>query len=574
MKTPPMILSSTVAAVAAFCCAWWLAQRQGIPLGEKAAGHTSVAVLGDARSRSTLEAGQTPVTNTPAAGRYYDPLLASALAHPDLAAAVKLIMDHQQEDHCADTRLMLLVELLPAERLAEMGAALAAHEGNDYIVRFLMQAWAQRDPAGARAWVESAIPPNPVALKSMLSGWARHSPAEALAWLDARPVSTAAAELRTALLETMSQTDAPAALALMRERGWLQHDAQSLLHVLKNWSASDPAAALTGLRSLLAEMKIELPKQENESSGGGQTFRVMLGALLSGATGLGTEERMAFFAQFTPAEIFAGKDAIVSELFGGDSPAAENLFTAPLTETNRILLKELAAKQPTLTLSKLGSLTDPALRRELLTAVAKGDHYSSRGETKSMVPVEAKPMVMETLRSLPESQQPAVAAALCDVNVAADPRWAAELFSSLPEEHRLSSALKFFKNAARSDAQVALEVFHQSSPEVQKAGLKLLAAGLATSAPEQGLNEILAHQDPTGRADAASTLFAYWAKANKDAAANALRQAAATLPLEAMLEAWPNSTHFRFSNGSFSESIETSAIQKELQNLIQVPATP
>ena len=263
----------------------------------------------------------------------------------------------------------------------------------------------------------------------------------------------------------------------------------------------------------------------------------------------------------------------MSELFGGDSPAAENLFTAPLTETNRILLKELAAKQPTLALSKLGSLTDPALRRELLAAAATGNHSPS-GETKSMVLAEAKPMVMETLRSLPESQQPAVAAALCDVNVAADPRWAAELFSSLPEEHRLSSALKFFKNAARSDAQVALEVFHQSSPEVQKAGLKLLAAGLATSAPEQGLNEILAHQDPTGRADAASTLFAYWAKANKDAAANALRQNAASLPLEAMLKALPDSTTFQYSMGSFSEFIETSAIQKELRNLIQAPSTP
>ena len=191
-----------------------------------------------------------------------------------------------------------------------------------------------------------------------------------------------------------------------------------------------------------------------------------------------------------------------------------------------------------------------------------------------MVLAEAKPMVMETLRSLPESEQPGVAAALSSANAAADPRWAAELFSTLPEEHRFSEALKFFKNAAGSDAHVALEAFHQLSPVVKKTAIKFLAAGLATSAPERGLDTVLAHEDPALRADAASTLFVYWAKTNPAAAVLALRQNATALPLQAMLEAMPNSADFPYSMGSFSESIDTSAIQRELQNLIQAPATP
>ena len=132
-----------------------------------------------AQQNTAQAARESDAGTATAAGRYHDPVLAAALATPDLAAAVQYIMDHGEEDHCADTRLMLLVELLPADRLAEVGAALEKHGGNDYIVRFLMQAWAQRDAAGALAWVESAGSSSSTATQALITGWVRADPAAA-----------------------------------------------------------------------------------------------------------------------------------------------------------------------------------------------------------------------------------------------------------------------------------------------------------------------------------------------------------------------------------------------------------
>ena len=83
------------------------------------------------------------------------------MANPDLGAAVKEIMEHEQEDHCADTRLICLVEGLPEERLGELAGVLDANAllnetGGDQslAIHGLMRGWVEADAQVALGWAE------------------------------------------------------------------------------------------------------------------------------------------------------------------------------------------------------------------------------------------------------------------------------------------------------------------------------------------------------------------------------------------------------------------------------------
>src|SRR6187431_2446013 len=227
-------LSLVLTAAVAFGGAWagraWIQSRDGTAAGR---GTGSFAGNGDAsgfggagKSRAeSRQAGPDGALAVPgsagAAGVMRDPLVRKAVEGADLIAGVKEIMARQGEDHCADTRLVCLVENLPADRLSELPALLEHFETDIYVMKFVLGPWAKRDPAAALAWVEAHPSLNASGVNAFLSGWTRGDPKAALAWVDEQPVSARGAVLRTALVDAVSEKDPAGALELMQSKGWI-----------------------------------------------------------------------------------------------------------------------------------------------------------------------------------------------------------------------------------------------------------------------------------------------------------------------------------------------------------------
>jgi hypothetical protein len=321
-----LLLTAAIAFSSAFLAGRWRRPpfthaAPGLPAARpaEAADHQPPATR-DALPSTGPEAGGP-------AGAFRDPLLREALSAADLASAVALIMAREHEDQCADTRLVCLVENLPAARLAELPAVLAANAHNDFLTRHLLTAWAQRDGEAALAWIQSRTGVRDAHLHCALLGWSRAAPDTARAWLDRQPPSARTGTLQTALVEAMAEKDPSAAFDLMKSRGWLDRSPSAMIRVLQNWGGTDPAAALQGLREISETLGLRLETQGTDTMTdllqSKQSFRVLLGALLHGAFQRSPDEASALVARLSPAELANGAHAIQVEVLSRHPDAPE-----------------------------------------------------------------------------------------------------------------------------------------------------------------------------------------------------------------------------------------------------------
>lgn len=558
MRHRSTVITGTLTAAVAFAGAFLISRHGG---GES----RGTARVSETAAESTPGPGKTQKTAGGRAG-WQDPLLLRALANADLAVAVKEIMDHSDEDHCADTRLICLVENLPAARLSELTTVLDASVSNDYIVRFILGSWAQRDPAAALAWVQAHPALNDSGVHSFLRGWTHAAPDAALAWVDAQPLSAASAGLREAAVAALSEKDPAAALALLKSRGWLASSPRALVQLLQNWGGSDPAGALAGFRGLLEEMKA-IPSADPRSS---QTFHILLGALLNGAYDRNPADAAGLLSQFTPAEIAVGSEAIAQEILARDPATADPLFTPHPDANTRALLKALMAKNPGTVLGSLDRILDRELQTELLTKL--GDPFS---QGIAVVPAASRAAIEGLLPSIPEEGGRRFATErLCRDNARSAPEWSATLWRQLPAAQQANDGQGFFIAQAQGSPGVAVETFHASPPEVQARAFDGLITGLAISAPQEGLRLVLANSDVAARTEAAGRLYAFWWKAAPDAADAALHQSAAQLDLRSLLNAMEKHSNYLASAPGQYDWAYTAAPAAAIRKLLGEPPAP
>lgn len=573
MRAP--FLTLTLSAGVAFSAAWGIASlRRSAEPGKSKAASTIPALLADTVTSENQDAN--PVVAV-SAGVLGDALVRQAVEGADLTAGVREIMAHQNEDHCADSRLVCMVENLPLARLAELPALLDQFISDDYVVKFVLGAWAQRDAAGALSWVQAHPGLNDSGVQSFLRGWTRAAPEAALAWVEALPVSTGSGALRTSIVEAMAERNPSAALALMQERGWTAQHPDAVLRLLSNWGGRDPAAALDGLRTLTADMGLKLEKELAGTSPGfsstNQSFRCMLQALLYGAFERNPADAAALLSRLSPEEMAAGQDAVADEIIARDPSIAEALFAAPPNESTRRMLLALAGASPEMALANLGRVQDKALRQEFFRAATSSHNLS---EQNAVLPAEALPVLREALEGIPDADEHnRIAAELSKLAASSAPQWAAELWQGLPEMEQLRSAHQFILKATASDAGAVLHAYAASPPNVQTQSLKSLCFALGSSQPDAALQLVLERTEPAVRAECAAALFATWVTTNEQTAFAALKQYAGELDVAKVLDALPQAGQFSYRNQSatrsFSysttEDISTTSLRAMLQQL-------
>ena len=566
MKPVRSWITLGLAAGSAFAVAWILARLTHPDQSRRVA-----AVVQDAAVRAARQNAVGPF-----AGVLLDTRLREALAMPDLAAAIGHIMAHGGEDHCADTRLICLIEKLPAERLAELPATLDAHRGDDYVVRFVLGAWAERDAAGALAWVQSTPSLNAAGTRAFLTGWMRAAPDAALAWLDTQPLSTNSDNLRTTAVEAVAETDPAAALELMKARGWIANSPAALVGLMRNWGGSDPQAALEGLRSVMKELGAALtrigPSGDGSAENSSDAYSSLLSALLLGAYERDSGDAAELLKSLTPAEISAGHRELAQEVFARDPAAAAALFTADPSQETRALLMELVGVNPALAIRNLEQLSDPTLRSALLFRAI----MSYREDIRIEVPLEARAVVGAALAGIGDQHKRHEAAArLAADNAASSPRWAATLWHRLPEDWQSRYGGAFFAGMVECDPAAAAAEFRRSPVDVQSFALKALTYTLAQRQPAAALQLVLEQANRAVQSESAATLFARWAQTDSASALAALEQHAAELDLAAIAEAMPTAGYLKvyamYLYGAENHHVPTQPVADRLQQLLGHP---
>lgn len=498
-----------------------------------------------------------------------DARLREALAASDLVAAVRVLMACEHEDHCADTRLVCLVENLPAERLGELPAVLEANRNNDFVIRFLLSAWSERDPAGALAWVEKH-PLNASGERAFLPGWTRNDPEAALAWLDSQPASQRATRFRAAYIEALSESNPAAALDLLKNNGWFDAHPAGFVALAHNWAGRDPEGALDALRDMIDHLG--LPSQESathgahNSHGKHQAWRVLLGALLSGAFNRDPAAAVALAARLTPEEMATGVQAVAKEVLARHPAGAPAILSALPLERRESLFRELGNQESEIVASLFRHLPDDSdkisllqhsLRPRLFEGVSASLADMDRGELNRLAASISDP-----------DQRERLSAKLSATLAGTDPQWALDLWQHVSEANRAGYEEILLASLARKDPQKALE-WHASLPEDQRQEqFKLLCCSLAQAQPATALE--LLRQSPSGpaQAEAAASLFAAWAARDAPVAFAALDREAAHLDLPAVLEALPRAARFQTGASSISQHIETGKLADHL-NLLQ-----
>jgi len=571
MKLPPAWITLSLTAGVSFGASWLLARRNAPDSGGRSAVVSAIAQSAQKREeRGRAAQKETPSAVPSPGGVMYDAGLREALAMPDLAAAIKHIMDHESDDHCADTRLICLVEQLPAGRMGELSAALQAHMGNDFVVRFVLSTWAQRDSGAAQVWVQAHPGLNAAGLRYFVSGMVRASPENALAWLDARPLSAASIGLRTAVVDAMAETHPAAALALMKSRGWVANSPGALIKLMHNWGGADPQTALEGLRSVLAESGTA-PLKDYPSGNGGtarhadQTFSILLRSLLNGAYDRSPSEAAALLSSLTPDEYTAGKSAFASEVLARDPAVGEVFFTAHPDEKTRPMLLSLTQENPALALRLLGRIEDAALQQELLRTAVMG----FGGRDPVVVAPEGQATVAAVLAAMPDEKERGRATSrLCQDNAAASPQWAMEMWRKLPLDAQLTYGQGYFQGLAKADPDLALSEFRRSEPDMQTSALQILCMNLAGTRPAEALDLVMQSSVPAAQSASAATLFAFWAQSDPAAALTALESHASQLNLEAISRNLAKAGQSRYGGGLEYRPVATDELADRLQKLI------
>lgn len=462
----------------------------------------------------------------------FDPLVLAALRSPDLVAAVKELMARQEEDHCADTRIVQLVEALPEARLAELPALLTAFAGDKYVSKFILMPWAERQPEAALAYVNSRHDSAAgTLLPHVLTGWTRKDPDAAAVWMEALPLSSHSRELQTTLIGTLSESDPDRALALMREKGWTTN-ASAIQALLKNQGGTDPEGALKSLRGLVTLL--------DEGAGCATTpsgpsfprtigklnpqYDTLLGALLSGASNRPASEFSALMAKLTPQEIRDGASSLFTDGLAVHPELTESILShTKASEQDCELIKALARQNGGLAVSLLGKTADPSLRAEMLQSISWGFERSGGAPPPLDHDNQARQSILETLATLPEAERDAQGSVVALGLAANSPTLAGEIWKGLNPGAQEKSGAMFFKNmAGGQSSQAALELWRNSSPDIQTATLQGLAAGLGATAPDEAISLAMAQSDPQLKAKTVAATLAFWAEQSPDQAAAAM----------------------------------------------------
>jgi len=361
MKRLSAWITLPLTAGVAFGVAWWWRPPGTEPAHTAAAArvvNTSNATPGEKSNHDTTARVSSPL---------YDARLREALDMPDLAAAIRHILQHEREDYCADARLRTLVELLPASRLGELHAALHTYAGNDFIVRSMIGAWAERDAAEAQAWVQAHPSLSRNALAAFTSGFFRAVPDDALAWVDSQPLSAATGALRTAVIETMAEKNPAAAFDFIKSRGWLSSGPAVFARLMQNWGHADPDGALAGLRQVTRELGLRPSAAPPDAEGkpgppnaDGESFAMLLRSLLNGVCQRDPAQAAALFSRLTADELSAGYLSFGEEVLTRDPAFAAAIFESPEDTVKKPILRDLAERFPAA--NNFNRMADPARR--------------------------------------------------------------------------------------------------------------------------------------------------------------------------------------------------------------------
>lgn len=508
-------------------------------------------------------AGQAPG----AQGVLRDALLRQALANLDLVAAVKEFLAHEQEDHCVDTRLVCLVENLPAERLGELPGLLDQFANNAFVIKFVLGTWAKRDAAGALEYVQSHGALSKESLHAFLCGWTRGDPQGALAYVEGLPASTKCTQLQTSLIEAMSEKDPAQAFDLMKSKGWLEQNPTAILKLMNNWGGVDPTAALQAWRSVVKELRLDkMPGDVAESATEGD-FSGLLSSMLNGAFQLNPAEAVALIEQLSPEEKRRGREAIAQEVLARDPSVVVSMMRGAMDASKLDLLKAVAGKIPTTMLEGLSQVQNPATQKQLLLSLAAN---GSDSFAKWTVSAGTQQLVSSLLPGLAEDEREMVTAILVRQTGTTQPAWAAELWEMLPNDQQMQSGHAFFQGVATANPEVALNAFQNGSPELQERYLKSLCSGMARTKPQQALELAMMQTDQEIRVDAMTTVYAYWARDQPEAALAELEQKRNQMDAQAMLKHLSQAGNFY----GMGEGISTDKLRARLQQISGNNSTP
>jgi len=581
----PPAPSVLIVTGAAFLAGWGLPRVLGpapVPGREAAQGPGAPAVRpasdGGSRSGQTTDPPSTRAEE--AASRFpgvADPQVLAALENPDLIAAVRGLIARGQEDHCVDTRLIQLIESLPESRLAELPALLTANPGNEFILRFVLTPWAERQPAAALAWATAQGSTNATVLTSVLTGWTRRDPAAALAWATAQPLSTNTRALQISLIETLAETDPARALAVLHDTGWIHTNSQAVLRLLKNWGSQDPTAALTGLRGMIAGFGIrsnagkdpEDPfdeKYKNQFSG-------LLAAVLSGTASRSTADLADFIRQLTPEEATAGADSIARDYLAIHPEAMQALLANPNPGTpEQAQLLALAGNGAGGLLEKLMGFQDPAFRGQLLGVLASpaSPNHLGKDITNSKA---AQTAVLQALSETEATRRGTITGQLAQKAASRAPEFARTLWTQLDPAQQQAEGPLFLLRLTTQAAGSAQEIWKSSPPEVQASSLRGLVAGMTAKDPQGALALAMQQSDPELRNRAAAVVLLRWGDRDSQAAVAELERLAPQLDLAAMNRFLPQAGEFTGGGESTFYHIEDSTVKDRLKALTP-PALP
>ncbi len=526
-----------------FVCACGLARmRKGRLLADAAPPETGVEQPDSSRGGGAKRnSGEKPG----ATAAWQDTLLTQALDGRDLVAAVREIMDRQDEDHCADTRLVCLVEGLPAARLGELVGLLEAFPDDAYVHRFILRTWVQRDSDAAFAYLKAHPAQRSKHMPDLLEGLTKKDPQAALAWLDTKQPAPEARAARVAVLGTLAESDPAQALQILQQKGWLAQSPNLISRIIRNYGALKPQEAVTALRGLLTSLE---PSQRNS-----QNFASLYRALLNGARDAGTGLAEGIHQQLTEEERRSGAGIYAEEVATRESGGLERLLKGPLDNLARMSLVSDHADE---LFKNFADLPDDEFRVEVLIRV----------QGLSSLP----PAIAEFIEKRPEAERENILSNLVASISRNSLPAALTLWDKLSENGKSSTGPRLLKDYAEKSPAQALAELQKQSESVQEACLKGLCAGMVSTQPQQAMDLALLQPDPAVQASCLAAVFQFWGTRSEKEAVAALEANAARINLPALLSSLPSAG----SLGNAHYSVKSGELEAVLRKLIGSPVAP
>jgi hypothetical protein len=482
---------------------------------------------------------------------WHDALLLRALDGRDLVSAVREIMARQQDDHCADTRIVCLVESLPAERLGELVGLLEAFSADAYVHRFVLRAWAQRDAAAALAYISTHPEQRAKHLPDLMEGWTQRDPQAALAWLDGQHSASEARALRTAVLGTIANTDPAQALELLQTKGWLAQTPQLLTRIMQSYGAVKPTEALQAMRSIL----VKLQGSQGDPHGIDQNFTTLYSAMLNGIWQADPAAAESLGQQLTPEEQMMGKSCYLNEITMRSPGGLEQILRSPMDEETK---STLVSDHSTELLEHFAELPDDEMRKKVLS----GGHDSI---------TSLSPAIQEFIAQQPSAEREEILQNLIQRMGQGNAPEALTMWKQLSSEGQSMSGPILFRNYAAESPDQALSELQKCPEAVQAACLRGVCAGMASKQPQAALDLALMQTDPTMQASCLASVLGFWGHQSGTDAIKALEASASRMDLSAVLAQLPKAGRF----GNTSYGISFNALETRLREMLNLPtATP